>query len=830
MKQISKKLFFALIGTMVFYGCAKRPAPLDPSWEDVEEAPRISESVLIARVDISPVKDDFELTEKILGEFRDSLEKIKQEQKPIVIAVTPYFIRRISNLYEQEDYLNEEILTAPRDLSSEKEEYLSSKYEVETDTQSILNAQVKEAVSLLGDSLKSSATAQYLVEKSTYSISDKEKIVDFINFEIDYFEPLLKEILQQEYVTEAVTSLTDAYVGLLDAERIRVQIIEGIVAYKRWRGNFPSGFIPRSGFINREAAQNIQRTGITWIMSEPYGEIRHDTHPRVIDNVLMTDISFAVDLLESPGFKPIDIKEYLADTAVDSEDLIELAGTEFVQREWERTDEITNKIFNILQEIRDEISRYRDSGRARIHVLSDVRRNFLTAESGEIIDNINKPVYDKVFRKSIIDIYRDLGISAPAGLFLPLYPYEPMKAKRKTKIPGMNDLEEKAFSRKEPAVFYSIELKEEIKGVKEIQWRTEDDRIYFTFLNSTSPAVESVSVYMGHENVPSASLTPRGMDYKIENVAEFPLHIEGFWERNNPGRTSVYRASGRERWELLSESYDVEHSTGRLTFALDQRYLGSPPEGRIFLKFRINDKFYPREDYYRMTLDGVEAEKALIHYIDPSGDAYGPGNYSFPEEFEDLRDNFDLRHIKAQKGEGENIVTLGFSDVSLLKEPTTNFFNPVIDLYIDINKRKGAGRTDMLKGRNTFTEAEDAWEYVVTLGPQEKVIYNTSGRKVGEPQININSQSRTVNIFIPESMIGASLENWGIIPVVLAGGEDGEIAPVRERDEEGKHITGRRDVSDTNIIDVILPSGHGQREVLGANRKGGAIVVPALRD
>ena len=67
-------------------------------------------------------------------------------------------------------------------------------------------------------------------------------------------------------------------------------------------------------------------------------------------------------------------------------------------------------------------------------------------------------------------------------------------------------------------------------------------------------------------------------------------------------------------------------------------------------------------------------------------------------------------------------------------------------------------------------------------------------------------------------------------PVVMASDEEGRLIKVKpdSRDNQDE-FRGRKFESDTNIIDVVLPSGSRQKDVLGANRRGRAIELPALR-
>ncbi|MEA3506756.1 MAG: hypothetical protein U9R36_04620, partial [Elusimicrobiota bacterium] len=84
--------------------------------------------------------------------------------------------------------------------------------------------------------------------------------------------------------------------------------------------------------------------------------------------------------------------------------------------------------------------------------------------------------------------------------------------------------------------------------------------------------------------------------------------------------------------------------------------------------------------------------------------------------------------------------------------------------------------------------------------------------------------------FIDEGLVETSVENWGVVPAVMAADEEGSLIEVSEDSAPGEYgFYGRRHDSDTNILDIILPPGYRQRDILRQNRRGRAIEISALR-
>jgi hypothetical protein len=458
-----------------------------------------------------------------------------------------------------------------------------------------------------------------------------------------------------------------------------------------------------------------------------------------------------------------------------------------------------------------------------------IQNNLLSAESGEICDNYSIPEYDRAFRSSLVDIYSMVKISPPMELFMsliekePYRPYEDMTEVVNIKCDGVV----------EPGEWDgALKAKVENSDFDEIYCGFGNKEIFYLLKLSTGTQTtpRSLGVLLGHMNADSAALVPRTYKNVISNIQDFPVYVDVNWRKNIPNKTVIYRTTGNEKWEVLTGNYNVGYSDGILEFTVPFKYLDLRPLKKVFFKVYAEDRIFPENSHFSVTVPDFELSRGIISYIDPVGDIYGPGNYKYPDSMEEFKGNLDLRKIEVfDKGE-ESLISIELSNLADPYSALLGFSLPMIDIYIDINKGVGMGKTGLLKGRKAYTSPEDAWEYCITINGWQKAIYNASGKKIGEPEISISPMDRTINIFVSKDIISASISNWGIVPVTMASDAEGELIEIqKDTGENNEEFRGRKIESDTNIIDVIVPSGSRQTSILGANRRGRAIEIPALR-
>jgi len=233
----------------------------------------------------------------------------------------------------------------------------------------------------------------------------------------------------------------------------------------------------------------------------------------------------------------------------------------------------------------------------------------------------------------------------------------------------------------------------------------------------------------------------------------------------------------------------------------------------------------------------------ISRIIDSVGDDYGPGTYTYPADPVFKPGSFDIREFSVSEGPEYVIFKVKLGVIENPWNYPSGLSLQIIDVYIDLNNKIGAGSMQLLPGRNAYTKAEDAWEYAISVDGWQHTMYkiDSAGKpvKLADLGVNVNSARGEVTIYVPRSLIRGDPRNWGYLPMVLA--YDGEAPPrnwkVREvKQENDEFYFGgayspyeKGTVSIPNIIDLVLPRGQNQKNILGVYRQGKAVEIPAIR-
>jgi carbohydrate-binding DOMON domain-containing protein len=162
-----------------------------------------------------------------------------------------------------------------------------------------------------------------------------------------------------------------------------------------------------------------------------------------------------------------------------------------------------------------------------------------------------------------------------------------------------------------------------------------------------------------------------------------------------------------------------------------------------------------------------------------------------------------------------------------------------LDIYIDTDGQQGSGLTQLLPGRHAGVTPQDAWEYCLWVEGWQQEIYGVGPdgrpRRLGELKTQIIPQEHTIRVTVPKKIIGDRPQDWGYL-VVLTSQEgfpaagNWRVREVLVDAQEYRLGGGRDDNLDPNIIDILVPEGQSQEEILGAYESTGKeVVIPMVR-
>ena len=147
-----------------------------------------------------------------------------------------------------------------------------------------------------------------------------------------------------------------------------------------------------------------------------------------------------------------------------------------------------------------------------------------------------------------------------------------------------------------------------------------------------------------------------------------------------------------------------------------------------------------------------------------------------------------------------------------------------------------AGR-QALPERNVVFSEQDAWEYALVINGWGARLYRSaSGEtiyKVSMIECVKDADNKTIEVSIPKKILRGNPFNWGYGVLVMGyerlsmkdpPGPMGVVSGVSTNSFKSRGGSGI-----TPVVDIIVPEGQSQRDILKISSYSGSAVVPLLR-
>lgn len=573
-------------------------------------------------------------------------------------------------------------------------------------------------------------------------------------------------------------------------------------------------------------------------------------------------------LEENTSIKTVTLQEYLEDyPAVAS--IKKLWPGSLVNGNFDSWigEEEENLAWELLAEARLDLENYKNSGRAKIEKLDQALATILKASDskwfwwyGEDQNSGRDEIFDQEYRSLLIKVYQTIGSEPPARLFQPIVAQKEFLPERE-----IVDL-----------------VTPEIDGIiDEGEWdnagyyRTEGgeifDKIYYGYnkfnlylrvdtkdlLAERKGTEFFIGFYIGTPGAGKYNLSTRYVEPGAGRTLGFGLSNEvAIWfdqfslgSEALRGKAVLSSATGKNTWQPITDLYSMAVGAYSLEIGIPLKYLNvSGGEALRMIAVAVEEgvelEIMPPFGPISIILPELFQRRAgILRIIDPVGDDYGPGTYTYPADPVFKPGSFDIREFSVSEGLEYVIFKVKLGVIENPWNSPSDISLQIIDVYIDLNNRIGAGSMQLLPGRNAYTKAEDAWEYVITVDGWQQTMYkiDSAGKpiKLTDLEVRVNSTRGEVTIYVPRKLIRGDPRNWGYLPMVLA--YDGEAPPRNWKVREVKQVNDEfyfggaylsldnSARSNPNIIDLILPRGQNQKNILGVYRKSKAVEIPAIR-
>ncbi|ACL70352.1 glucodextranase DOMON-like domain-containing protein [Halothermothrix orenii] len=249
------------------------------------------------------------------------------------------------------------------------------------------------------------------------------------------------------------------------------------------------------------------------------------------------------------------------------------------------------------------------------------------------------------------------------------------------------------------------------------------------------------------------------------------------------------------------------------------------------------------------SIEKVQSEDVLLYEItDPAGDDYGPGNYRYPTngDFHPFEGLFDITRFRITEKGDYYFFDFKFSKITNPWQSENGFSLPLIELYID--NQQGGDVKLFEPGANVELCPDYPWDVFLKISGFWVRAFNPSDRdKRKELQAEILSLQQleknpwdvndssltvtgnTITLKIKRDIVGPLDKAYLYI---LIGGFD-PFGPGHFREVVSNTASWRFSLNSSGkldyaprVIDVILPEGMKQEEVLGNFNNDFPVIYP----
>ncbi|MCK8824861.1 glucodextranase DOMON-like domain-containing protein [Fuchsiella alkaliacetigena] len=220
---------------------------------------------------------------------------------------------------------------------------------------------------------------------------------------------------------------------------------------------------------------------------------------------------------------------------------------------------------------------------------------------------------------------------------------------------------------------------------------------------------------------------------------------------------------------------------------------------------------------------GLRAEDYLFQMRDAQGDDYGPGTYVYPtsEQFAPFEGLFDLLEFRVKEAGSNYLFKIEFAKITNPWQAKYGFSHQLVQIYID---NDSGGSTQVFKpGANVEFDPDAPWNKLVKINGWQVEVFDYQDDPQAEFEDNtattarVLDDQRTIEVKVPQELIGdLKSAQYYVLVGALDGFSHDNFRPVVEEVEEWKFGGGTDTDYNPNVIDILVPEGKEQREILGA--------------
>jgi len=457
----------------------------------------------------------------------------------------------------------------------------------------------------------------------------------------------------------------------------------------------------------------------------------------------------------------------------------------------------------------------------------------------------DEQAFDQMFRSTLMDIYKTVGMSVPDELYVPIMPKtSPAPAQ---KVQGM--FTPTIDGRIDPAEEWTKAGHYQEAGgamaradrfVSKLYYGYDKENVYLLVegvrpWKEVTPDVQ-VAAYIGVPRGEAVNGFSRfGASAEPKQALGFGAAFEAAVRIDAaPVMSGLSSAKGGSDWGVPEPLEQVTVQGNVVEMAVPFSALGDLEAGdRLVLLAVVSSAgrdvdSAPSGGPIAIVVPDISAVTPILTVDDPAGDDHGPGSYTYPTDGVFEAGCYDLKQFVA--GYDERNLVFSF----YLNGPISNPWGSgsglavqSLDVYIDVDYKVGSGSRVLLPGRNLAVSEEDAWDYAIWAEGWTPGVFKVDAN--GKPiklsvalKVIVDPVAQKVTVRVPKTAFPeGDPATWGYLAVVSSQDGFPSTGVWRLRDVEEVAVQWRlggapADTNHTRVIDLAWPEAESptQEEML----------------
>ena len=453
-------------------------------------------------------------------------------------------------------------------------------------------------------------------------------------------------------------------------------------------------------------------------------------------------------------------------------------------------------------------------------------------------DSGHDELFDWAFKLNLRAVYKEIGwtdqqiLDTYPSLFLKLKPSTPGNFKGK-ELPTIDGI--KTGTEWDLAAYYNDSYQQDDaidflghiyaiidENLEDLHFRI-DLMPNYNVATLTGNNSVSIGLYIYDPKANDSVIFPRYADTTNQSqILGLELSTELRIEFADLSKIDIYRVNSSKNWVKQQESLTSIAADDFIEFSVPLTTLNTLKGETVLLAIlgTINSKnidFAPQDGPWRLNIPFGGVQMTEIYSIDdPEGDERGiyPTNPQMHPEGNLSRQGFmDILRFRIGYDAQWTIFEFKFSELENVWNSPVGYSHPLMQVYIDKDRTADSGATHCDQNGHFTIDSKNAWEVLVRSdGFTRYILWQNDTQTLGVESFS-DAVDKIIVFKAPRSVVGTPTTNWAY--TVVVGSQD--YSAFREfysQTQEWKFGGGDDSAYDPNVVDMVVPEGRDQDEIL----------------